>query len=60
MGGHGWAKVAADGCGLGMGMGTNSKEMLGSNGYAKLAFIDSNSVSRSRVILTNTELYNVV
>ena len=28
MGGHGWAQVVADGCGLGM--GTNSKEMLGS------------------------------
>ena len=28
MGGHGWAEVVVDGCGLGM--GTNSKEMLGS------------------------------
>ena len=27
MGGHGWAQVAADGCGLGM--GTNSKENAG-------------------------------
>ena len=30
MGGHGWAEVVVDGCGLGM--GTNSKEMFGSNG----------------------------
>ena len=29
MGGHRWAQVVVDGCG--MGMGTNSKEMLGSN-----------------------------
>ena len=31
MGGHGWAEVVVDGCGLGM--GTNSKEMLGSKPY---------------------------
>ena len=30
--GFGWAWVAADGCGLGM--GTNSKEMLGSSAYS--------------------------